>query len=59
MTIKMEELVKHETIQRDLWKLSQIRKAIQVFKKGGYGDDEAIATVAALNDIIQLAKEDK
>jgi len=48
-----------EKAGRDIWKLSQIREIIKVYKKGRYGNDEAIATYAALNDIIQIAKENE
>ena len=48
-----------EKVDRELWKLSQIRATIRQFQKGDYGADEVIATYAALNDIIQIAKEDK
>ena len=48
-----------QKIYRDVWKISQIREIIYHFKRGDYGDDEAIATTAALNDIITMAKEDK
>ena len=47
-----------EETARDLWKLSQIRKVVQLFKKGGYGDDEAIATYSALHDIMEMVKEE-
>ena len=48
-----------QKIYRDIWKLSQIREIIYHFKRGNYGDDEVIATTAALKDIIMMAEEDK
>ena len=48
-----------EETTRDLWKLSQIREIIKVFKNGRYGDDEAIATYSALHDIMEMVEEDE
>lgn len=42
----------------DLWKISEIRNIIFHFERGDYGDDEVIATRAALKGIISMAKED-
>ena len=42
----------------DLWKMSEIRDIIFHFERGDYGDDEVIATRAALKGIIRMAKED-
>ena len=57
--ITMEELLEQQKVQRDLWKLSQIRKVIREYKKGDYGDDDVIGATAALNNIIEMAKEDE
>ena len=55
----MEELLEQQKVQRELWKLSQIRKIIREYKNGVYGDDDVIGATAALNNIIEMAKEDE
>ena len=64
--VEKEERLKKETVykmdeqaQRDIWKLKQIRETLEMYKKGHYGDDEAIATHAALSNIISIAKEEE
>ena len=57
--ITMEELLEQQKLQRELWKLSQIRKIIREYKNGVYGDDDVIGATAALNNIIEMAKEDE
>ena len=57
--ITMEQLLEQQKVQRELWKLSQIRKVIREYKNGDYGDNNALGATAALNNIIEMAKEDK